>query len=340
MAATVLDIARRTRLSPSTVAQVLGTRSHLFKASTRRKVLRVASEMGYQPNTAARAARTGRFNAAALILDAHGELGMIPAGMLTGIDRQLAVNGLRLTVAHVPPDADVHSDVPVLREAAVDGLLIDGACGLDHRLRQAMELRVPSITVRGRRDTNAITPDEHGGMKLAIDRLLALGHRRLTLLHGQTQDAAVLERVNAFEHHLAGSGVAHDVWKRQVHGSYSLFTYSAQRVNERAELVAGLSRPDRPTAVICGHPMDAILLQAAAYEAGLRLPEDLALVTFSDFIVNLAMPITTLVCHMTDMGRRAVDMLLQMIGSPDQTAPTVLWPYQWVEGMTTRTVQA
>lgn len=340
MPATVQDIARRVRLSPSTVSQVLGSRSHLFKPATRRKVMRVATEMGYQPNTAARAARTGRFNAAALILDAQSELGMIPAGMLTGIDRQLAAHGLRLTVAHVAPDADICCDVPVLRESAVDGLFIDGSSGLDHRLRQAMELRVPALTVRGRRDHNAIAPDEYGGMKLAIDRLVALGHRRLTLLHGRTQDAAVLERIGAFQQHLAGSGLAHDVWQRQVQGSHSLATYTSQRVAERAELAAVLRRPGRPTAVICGHPMDAILLQAAAYEAGLRVPEELSLVTFSDFIVNHALPITTLVCHMTEMGSRAVDVLLGMIENPDEPVPTVLWPYHWVDGVTTRSVQA
>src|SRR4051794_20332710 len=129
MSVTIKEIARRTGLSVPTVGNVLGRSASRYSAETRQRVLAAAQAMGYRPNSSARAMRQGRTGAAALVLSRSHQSSHshIPAGLLDGIDDELATRGMHLTVSRLT-DEELSSDdiLPkVLREYLADGMIVN-----------------------------------------------------------------------------------------------------------------------------------------------------------------------------------------------------------------------
>ena len=91
-AMTIKEIARHTGLSVPTIGNVLGSSGGRYSAATRAKVLKAARELGYRPNSSARAMRNGRTGCAALVLSrSHQQThSYIPPGLLDGLDDELA----------------------------------------------------------------------------------------------------------------------------------------------------------------------------------------------------------------------------------------------------------
>src|SRR4051812_31228185 len=118
-------IARRLNLSQRTVSFCLSG-SDRVSEETRKRVLKVANELGYRPNRSALSMRTGRFNAIALLQSAHVEYSYLPESLLVGLHEGLASREIRLVLASVPDEklTDGQYLPSVLREWSVDGFLV------------------------------------------------------------------------------------------------------------------------------------------------------------------------------------------------------------------------
>src|SRR5271163_4227872 len=102
MAVTLKRIAEHCGLSLPTVGAILGGRAHLFRPATCERVQRAAAKLGYRPNSAAKAMRSGRFGCAALVLSDDPWRSVLFRPQINGMDQALTAAGMHLVHAIIP----------------------------------------------------------------------------------------------------------------------------------------------------------------------------------------------------------------------------------------------
>ncbi|MFF1691550.1 MULTISPECIES: GntR family transcriptional regulator [unclassified Streptomyces] len=224
------------------------------------------------------------------------------------------------------------------REAArgIKSLLADGVDGLlltlpgpdIHRpaiqlARELGELPVPTVYLErrlasaGAADrTEHVYTDHAGGTYDAIRHLHALGHRRIALVcrSGATPTRGVIDGYTQAAADLEIYAPDPIIWD----SSYGLFEQHTQQRQFTARATMQAICDAEASAVLCFGDPESIMLLAAAQRAHLRVPEDLALVSYDDRLVTEAdVPLTAVVPEKYRMGRIAVDMLLRRLSDPE-----------------------
>src|SRR4051794_9665958 len=125
---TIKQIALRTGLSIPTVGNILSRADQRYSAETRRRVTQAALELGYRPNSSARAVRQGRFGCAALVLGRERQRtrSALPQYLIDGLDDELSGHDMHLTVSRLS-DQDLCREefIPkVLRQHTADGMIV------------------------------------------------------------------------------------------------------------------------------------------------------------------------------------------------------------------------
>lgn len=320
MAVTLKRIAEHCGLSPQTVGYILNGKADLFRPETRDKVLAAARELGYRPNAAAKAMRSGRFGCAALVLSTQpGRSSLFPA-FLAGVDDELAKTGMHL--AHAPLADERLSDtgfVPkILSQVMADGLLINYNAEIPPALIEAIERhRIPAVWINSQQPHNCVFPDDLGAGRQATEHLLSLGHRRIAYVdysYGSARPAAHYssrDRQGGYEQAMHGAGLT----PRVIRSPEGLS--SGQRL---PAILAWLKAADRPSAVVTYSPRDALpILHAATAILRLRVPQDLSLATIEDDVADQSgVALTTVIIPRYDLGSVAVQMLLERIADPQR----------------------
>ena len=284
-------------------------------AETRQRILEAASAAGYRPNAAARATRSGSTRSVELILGLHEGVSRIPTGLLEGLEHALDLQGLHLTLSRLPDEKLTEEGyLPrVMREVATDGLLIN----YTHRFpAELVELiaqhRIPAIWLNAPVETNCVRPDDHAAGRLAAEHLLALGHRDPALFFVAKPEHSSGEcRRLGFERAVRDAGGTPRVHVTAARPYREIRT--DVRTDERLALTrAWLAREDRPTAVVAYSHAEASMLLLAAARLGLRVPDDLSIISIADEVSPfLGTPLTTVVLPWAAIGRTAVEALCQ-----------------------------
>ncbi|HEY0008293.1 MAG TPA: LacI family DNA-binding transcriptional regulator [Tepidisphaeraceae bacterium] len=325
-------MADRLGVSPMTISYAL--RGHAsVSAAMRERVKVVANELGYRPNSAARAMLSGHFKTVASVYAVHrdGLRQTSRSELLAGYSSALHASGMQLTLAAM--DADQSQGVKgkpiLLRERAVDGLLID----YDIRVAQGwMEelssLGVPSIHVNDKQKADCVYPDDFGGAQAATEYLLMIGHRRvLCFIDGRLHP---LDEPPA--HYSAPDRVAGYRAAMKAAGRIPQVVHAKVGSAEAQEQIrAFLAASDRPTAVLCAGGENPVNIYFCASMAGLRVPNDLSIVTlhYEQYIA----PATVATWHipLRETGHFAVKQLLKKIAAPTQRLVPMTIPYEKVD---------
>ena len=331
MRITIRQIAEHSGLSIQTVSQILNGNSEAFRPETQERVLRTASELGYRPNTSARAMRSGCFGAAALLLSTHGERSLLPPGLLDGLLEGTKRHNLSLHIARLPDEtlASAEALPKVLRELSVDGLLIkyDSAAPLE-MVALIEQSGLPALWINTNKAYDCIYPDDFRGSREAAEYLLSLGHRRITYI--DWLGAGHYSRDNRLEGYreaMKNAGMEpHNYWPH-----YDLT--SADTIRSTFDW---LTAHDRPTALLTYHSGMALTIYHAALLLGLRIPRDLSLMAFSDSTANPIGPdIAAMLLPQYRMGVQAVEMLLEKQSDLVSHLPSCALPLELVLGATT-----
>jgi len=216
---TMEQIARQANVSRMTVSNVLSGRYKAKRPTAvdrAERIRRIAREMGYRPNAAARAVRSGRFGMIALLLATRRVHSMLPEGLLNGVYAALSESELRLEVAALPDEqfASEQRMPTVLRELAADGMLIDYTGPVPQRTLELIEAhRVPAIWLNVKRPTDCVHPDDYGAGCKATRRLLDLGHQRIGYMDFWHQQSAAdshystIDRCRGYEQVMVEAGL-------------------------------------------------------------------------------------------------------------------------------------
>lgn len=186
---TLDEVARRAGMAKSSVAEILRNNGERYAEASRDKVRRVARELGYCPNAAARATRHGRSHAYTLLVGEQAAHSFLPLELLIALDTALSEHGCHLVLRHLPAweDAEAsdhpprHDDGAILRGVMADGFFVNCLYELPPALTRIIaKNRFPCIYLN-RRDPapGAVHPDDFGDSARLVQRLIADGHRRI-----------------------------------------------------------------------------------------------------------------------------------------------------------------
>ncbi|CAN5504078.1 LacI family DNA-binding transcriptional regulator [soil metagenome] len=318
---TLQDVASLVGVARSTVSRVLSNKADEvgISAELAQKIQAKARELNYIPNTSARAIRMGRFNCATLIMSTDSGRSYLPSRLLDGIHDALAASDLHLTVAKVP-DEKLNSEdyVPkILRTLMSDGLLINYTHHLPEHLVEIVEQRqLPAVWINSRQPHDSVYPNNRRGGKLATERLLKLGHKRIAYVdfcHGRTTMAdahfSTVDRLSGYHDAMRDAGL--EAWELRPE-------HSCTNVDEERAFAMELMRsPNRPTAIVCYFSIFVPAILWAASKTGVRIPEDLSLITFAaeDFR-DQGLAVSAYAEPHYQLGLEAVDALRAKILSP------------------------
>jgi LacI family transcriptional regulator len=277
--ATVKDVAALAGVGHPSVSVVLnGARSGMHVApATRQRILEAAAELGYQPNTSARAMKTGRFGCVALLTSSEPHRAGVQSPLLQGIYDELGAHDLHLMLARLP-DASLLDEAVVprlLREWMVDGLLIAYNAFVPPVIAEMIQRhRVPSIWLNAEQESDCVRPGDEEGLYNATRHLQNLGHRRIAYVSvARPLHYSVAARERGYRRAMEEAGLA-----TQVHEeSFEI------PLREKYEAVQSWLAPAvRPTAMVFYGGESATLTLHAAAHAGLRVPQDLSLLAVGE----------------------------------------------------------
>ncbi len=308
--ATLRTIAEMAGVHVSTVSRVLNAPaavSHRVAAGTASRIKAIAVEVGYVPNPHATGLRTQRSNLLGVLVPRLSDL--VLATIYEGIEQAAATRGYQAFVANsYDDDQERARRTEMFLARRVDGLILGDApvdaCFVDTLAARA----VPFVLVNRRAGRHpSVTCDDRTGGRLAADHLLALGHERPVVLAGQPYASTGIDRTAGFRERYAEAGLPVDD-TRVVH---SAFDVDGGREAMRRLLDRGAVR-----AVFAVNDFAALGAYGALRAAGLLPGRDVAVVGFNDVSVAavLPIPLTTVRSPMVQMGRRGVQLLLEVLG--------------------------
>lgn len=294
---TLVDVARACGLATATISRAFQPDTVCdLNPATRARILAAAAALGYRPNHRARSLVTGRCDQVALLhrgevpyfRGSFESLGDAIAGALhrSGLQMILApADGDQLPAAIAADRCDGCLVVPPWHRALPAGL---ETCG------------VPVVLVNlddGRFD-RVVCAEREAAERLSA-HLRGRGHQRIGFWLGE----------QAEPHHSTGERLAG--WRSVVGDRAAPLSGSAAAVLDRL-------RSTGCSAVLAYGPLLALALRHAAWEHGLRVPEDLAIATFGDFsgLAVATPPITAIRLPYAELGQRAVELLIRRIADP------------------------
>jgi DNA-binding LacI/PurR family transcriptional regulator len=315
---TIADIAKRAGVSKGAVSFALNGQSGV-SASTRERVLAIAEEIGWSPNSVARTLSGAPSNTIGMALRRPARiLGVEPFFMelISGVEAELSTRSYALMLQVV---ADQAAEVALYRrwgsERRVDGVLVCDLRVNDPRIPELEELGLATVVIgssAGAGSLISLGSDDAGSVVEAIEYLVTLGHRQIARVGGLAELLHTVERSAAFEAACRRLGV--------TSATTVLTDYSGEdgaRATRRL-----LSSGERPTAIIYDNDVMAVAGLAVAHEMGFRVPADVSLVAWDDSVLcRLVHPaLTAMSRDITAYGAHAARELLNVIAGESPTS--------------------
>jgi DNA-binding LacI/PurR family transcriptional regulator len=322
---TLQSIADRVGVSRMTVSNAF-SRPDQLSADLRERILAAAAELGYVgPDPAARALAKGRTGSVGLMLNdrlSEAFEDAVASEFLASVADALATHGLALTLL-TPSGSE--SFVPS-RDVAMDGALVY-ICEPDSTDLAWLDRRgLPQVSVdQNKRDgTPSVNVDDRAGARAAAQHLVDLGHTSVGILTLSTPVGGEATRNYPARERLLGWRDALDAAGIEPVVATSTFRPEGAATAVAREL---LSRPDRPTALLCFSDAFAIAALHAAESLGLSVPGDVSVVGYDDspLAAGSRPPLTTVHQEVASKGQAAVAVLVALLGG-DPTPTDVLLP--------------
>lgn len=328
MRTTLKAVAERSELSLQTVSRILNGHAEQYQEATRERVLRAADELGYRPNSSAKAMRSGRFGSVALLLSENSGLSILPTELREGIQDALNAHETNLILSRFSDAELTHSErTPrILREIMADGLLINYNTHFPQSMADIItQHNIPAVWINTRQPADCVFPDDREGGRLAAERLLALGHSRIAFAYvRETWHYSFPERLAGYEEAMHAVGLPTQRCEIPI---------ALHRPDEVLAATPFLDGPERTTGFILYASQGLTMLLAAILLRGLALPGDAAIVCFNDTPLTFEdLPVDTMLLPEREVGRAAARMLLKKIENPHTPQEPVSLPPSLIPG--------
>ena len=269
---TIRDVAREAGVSLATVSRALNDAGQVT-ADTRQRVRAVASRLGYVPHSGARSLITKRTGTLGVLLpDLYGEFF---SELIRGIDRTAQRHGYHMLLASSHSDAREISAAVGNMRGRVDGFVVMSPDIAALPVLADLARSFPAVVLGAGPEVGAFATmsvaNYEGAVAMTV-HLLGIGYKRIAFIRGPTGNVDATDRLRGVR--AAVKDVA-DVTLREYNGDFRQETgYDCtQRL---------LRTRERPEAIFCANDAMAVGAIGALHEAGLRVPDDIAVVGFDD----------------------------------------------------------
>ncbi len=326
MAATIIDVAKRCGYSKATVSRAFAS-PEAVSEKTRSQVYAAARELNYTPNAIARAmVRQRTENIAFIIHEKQSPAILNPfyspileAAMREGTKRDYSIFVTTMQDVQLP-----NGEVYIKKQ--MDGIILAGE--VDLKIVQALRRQnMPIVVLNNHMDEEnlfCITVDHYHGARAAAEHLCQRGHRKIGLLAGRFSQQVMDARYKGYCDALEQYGLTPDL----------RFVQTAEPTLEAAEQTISqlLTLPERPTAFFCMNDTLAAGAAKAILRAGLRIPEDVAIVGFDDSYISRVMEpeLTTVRVDVDRMGQLAAQKLFDLIEGKEPAQMQVELPAELI----------
>jgi DNA-binding LacI/PurR family transcriptional regulator len=304
------DIAARAGVTKAAVSFALNGQPGV-SAATRERILAIAQEVGFQPNSAARALTAGRVGAFGLIIDRPARLLSIEPffmQLLSGIQADLTQHHVTLAFSMAE---DTEDEIALYEQwwaqRHVDGVFVVDLQHDDRRIPVLERLRMPAVVLGppgGSGTLPAIWQDVRTVVEVVVGHLAGLGHQRIARVGGLSRYWHTTQRAAAFAEAAAMAGME----AVQAEADYSA-EHGAEATREL------LRDPRPPTAILYDNDVMAVAGLSAAQRLGVSVPADLSIVSWDDSaLCELTHPaITSVGRDIAGVGAMAARMLREMV---------------------------
>ncbi len=312
---TIRDVAREAKVSIATISRVFNGSARVSDETSAR-VREAAARLGYWPNGAARSLITRRTHALGVLLpDLYGEFF---SEVIRGVDLASRGAGYHLMVSSSHADTDELMSALQSMRGRIDGLAVMApdaqtpAALRDVATHMPVVLLNPAVPVR-RSHTLSIANFE--GASSLVRHLLGLGHTRIAFVRGPERNIDAEQRLLGWRSALREAGIEPGT-DLEAQGDFT----ESSGFEAARDLLA---RTPRPTAIFAANDYMAVGVIGALREAGLRVPEDIAVAGFDDIAIAryLDPPLTTVRVESFRLGQRGMELLLEALkpGASDGT---------------------
>lgn len=324
---TLERVAALAGVSRSTASRVINGQDGV-RPEIRQRVLDVVEVTGFVPHAAARSLAGQRSRILGFAIRQTTEQVFSDpyfAALVQGVSR--ACNDRDQTLSlFLFESAGEHDQLParLLRTKLIDGLVITATYADDPLLWQLTEAGIPLVVVGevSNPDIATVDADNRGGAALVAQHLVSLGRQRIGTVTGPMRSGAAATRFVAFERALAAAGQP----------LQSELVVEADFTEDAAYEATTRLLPRQPDAIFAFSDRMALGVLRALGEAGLSVPEDVALVGFDDLppARQARPPLTTVRQEVEEAGMTAVSLLLERIQDPTAPARRVELPTRLV----------
>ncbi|CAI8746473.1 MULTISPECIES: ribose operon transcriptional repressor RbsR [Kosakonia] len=310
--ATMKDVARVAGVSTSTVSHVIN-KDRFVSEAIREKVDAAIKTLNYAPSAIARSLKINQTRTIGMLITASTN--PFYSELVRGVERSCFERGYSLVLCNTEGDEQrMNRNLETLMQKRVDGLLL--LCTETHQPSQEIMQRYPSIpTVMmdwapfdG--DSDLIQDNSLLGGDMATQYLIGKGHTRIACITGPLDKTPARLRLEGYREAMTRAGLV----IREGDEIESDFEFGGGF----DAMQALLAMNERPQAVFIGNDAMAVGAYQALYQAGLKIPQDMAIVGYDDIELARYMtpPLTTIHQPKDELGELAIDVLIHRIAEP------------------------
>jgi DNA-binding LacI/PurR family transcriptional regulator len=309
MPVSIYDIARKAGVSPSTVSRALEDHPRIG-AETKKRIQELAKEMGYIPSTAAKSLATRKTWTIGMVLASISDPFM--GRVVEGVEQAAIEADFNVFISTSQNDQQREiAVIEMLQKRRVDGIIVIASHLFDRSSWFFDRSKIPLVVINEQKpgeNMHFVTVDDVHGAKLAVEHLIALGHRRIGYVSIPNRPKSNQSRFKGYEDALTAAGIAVD--PTLIFSSHTIESHPKVGEASLEPLLAAGA-----TAVFCYNDTSAIGLLTACYRHGIPVPENLSIIGFDD--IDMAAytlpPLTTVRQPRFELGQRAMHMMFALL---------------------------
>jgi len=325
-------LANHLGMSKTTVSRALNGYPEV-NVRTRERVLKAAKEVGYQPNPMARSLALGRTNVFGIVYPLQpADLGdPMFLEVMAGMSAALEEVSKSLIIAPVSPAAEQRSYQQIVRGRRVDGLVVGRTLVRDERIAFLSKAKFPFVA-HGRTELNApyawFDYDNEAGIRMAMERLLGLGHQRVALISAPLELNFARQRKDSFVIAMASAGLSVD--------PRYLIDNTLDRRSGYHAMQQLLACSPRPTAVIIDNHLSGVGAMRALLDAGVEIGKEISIIVWGNMADTLSGANVTTIDQpdARQAGARMIAMLQSLVDGTPAGELHELWQPVLQEGAT------
>jgi len=318
-------------LSQTTVSRALNGYPEVNE-QTRKRVLEAAHRHGYKPNSNARKLATGRAGSIGYVLPVGRNIDLDPhfVEFLSGLGEHALLREVDLSLTPAPYERESEAYRRIAASRSVDGVYLSSMRNDEQRIALVRELKIPFLA-HGR----ALKPvdgyafvdiDNEGAFHDATRLLLQLGHQRLAFINGNTDFSFAVHRLDGVKRAMTARGL---LVENLQHHSAAMNEENGYRI--ASTLFRDADPATRPTGVLSASMFTTLGIVRALNQLGLRMPEDVSVITHDDVFPFLkpesfSVPLTTTRSSIRAAGARICERLVDIISGVETEPLQEVWP--------------